>query len=92
MVNDTAKSEVITKGNMAPEDYEVAKKLCETDPEFLTLWDEHKKLKEKLRDLHEKKSLSDQDQVEIKKLKTKKLRGKDRIAVKIRQHKVASPG
>jgi len=92
MADETARDEAMARGNMAPEDYEIALKLCETDPEFLELWEEHKTLKQKLRDLNEKRSLTSEDEAEIKKLKTIKLRGKDRIALKIREYKVAPPG
>jgi len=73
--------------NMAPEDLEIARKLCETDLEFKLLWEEHKQLKDRLEQFKDKTFLTEQEQVEIKKLKHKKLLGKDKIAMKINQHK-----
>ena len=81
-----------TSGNMAPEDYEIAQRLCETDPEFKKLWDEHQELKEKLAELNTKLSLTTEEEMEMKRIKRIKLRGKDKIAMKIREYRVSSPG
>ena len=75
-------------GNMAPEDYQIALKLCENDPEFKKLWDEHIELKEKLGRLKNKPRLTPEEETEMKRIKRQKLWGKDKIAEKIRDYKV----
>ena len=84
--------EMNKRGNMSSEDYEIALRLCEHDPEFQKLWEEHQALKDKLRELEEKSRLTSEDEVEIKRIKRLKLWGKDRIATKIRDYKVSPPG
>ena len=76
-------------GNMAPEDLEIALKLCNSDPEFKKLWDEHQELKEKARELAGKTFLTPEEEIEVKRVKRLKLWGKDKIAEKIRGYKVA---
>jgi len=78
-------------GNMAPEEYEIAMELCDADPEFKDLWDEHRDLKDKLKALKEKSFLTTGEEMEVKRLKRIKLMGKDRIAEKIREYKVGVP-
>ena len=75
--------------NMTPEDLEIARKLCEGDEDFRELWDQHQALKETLRKLQEKTHLTSEEEAEVKKLKLQKLVGKDRIALKIADYKVA---
>jgi len=84
-----AQADMNNQGNMAPDDFEIAMKLCETDPEFKKLWDEHHELKGKARGLAEKPFLTPEEQVEVKRIKRLKLWGKDKIAEKIRDYKVA---
>jgi uncharacterized protein len=76
------------RGNMAPEEYDIAMKLCERDPEFKQLWDEHRELKTRLSELQAKTHLSTDEEIEVKRIKRVKLAGKDRIAEKIRDFKV----
>jgi uncharacterized protein YdcH (DUF465 family) len=75
-------------GNMSAEEYEIAMRLTESDPEFKRLWEEHRELKRRLNDLQAKPFRSAEDEVEIKRMKRLKLQGKDRIAEKIREFKV----
>jgi len=79
-------------GNMSPEDYEIALRLCGQDTEFKSLWDEHQSLKERLKTLSGKGRLTPEEEVEEKRLKRQKLWGKDKIAMKIREQKVSSSG
>jgi uncharacterized protein len=80
-------------GNMAPEEYEIAMRLCDQDPEFKQLWEEHRRLKTRLSELQAKAFLSADEELEVKRIKRVKLAGKDRIAEKIRDFKVGvSPG
>ena len=78
--------------NMTPADLEIATKLNEVDSEFRELWDEHQILKETLRRLTEKRYLTPEEEVEMKRLKLLKLVGKDKIAMKIAAYKVSTPG
>ncbi len=82
------KTDLANMGNMAPEEYEIAMKLCGDDPEFKQLWDEHHDLKQKLTSLREKSYLTTEEEVEVKRIKRVKLAGKDKIAEKIRDYKV----
>jgi len=75
--------------NMSKEDHEIALSLCESDNEFMELWQEHKDLKKQLKELESKPRLSSEEEIEIKRIKRLKLQGKDRIAQKINQYKVA---
>jgi len=86
-----APAEMTNQGNMAPEDFEIAMKLCAADPEFKKLWDEHHELKERARELGDKVFLTPEEELEVKKIKRLKLWGKDKIAEKIRDYKVAVP-
>ena len=83
-----AKAEMLNPGNMAPEDFEIAMKLCDSDPDFKKLWDEHQDLKEKARELASKSFLTTDEEIEVKRIKRLKLWGKDKIAQKIRGYKV----
>ncbi len=76
-------------GNMSREDYDIALSLCERDAEFLELWQEHQNLKKQLKDLESKSFLDSEEEQEVKRIKRLKLQGKDRIAQKIYQYKVA---
>jgi len=75
--------------NMPPEDLKIALQLCESDDEFKELWDKHQALKETLRRLQEKSRLTSEEEAEVKKLKLQKLVGKDKIALKIANYKLA---
>ncbi len=74
--------------NMAPEDIEIANALCEKDEEFKKLWNEHADFKARLDDLKLKTYLTAEEEAEVKRLKTLKLQGKDKIALKIKEYKV----
>ena len=73
---------------MAPEENEIAMRLCDADPEFRKLWDEHRELKQRLNDLQAKPFLTSEEEIEVKRIKRIKLAGKDKIAQKIREFKV----
>jgi len=62
-------------------------KLLEDDEEFKKIYSEHRELDEVVRNLEEKESLSEEDEVEIKRLKKIKLSLKDRMEAKIREVK-----
>ena len=66
---------------------EIIEKLLEDDEEFKKIYSEHRELDEVVRNLEEKESLSEEDEVEIKRLKKIKLSLKDRMEAKIREVK-----
>lgn len=74
--------------NMAPEDLEIAEKLCISDLDFKKLWEEHISLKTRISELSEKRFLTSDEEMEIKKLKRQKLLGKEKIIMKINDYKV----
>ena len=63
---------------------EIIEKLLEDDEEFKKIYAEHRELDEVVRNLEEKESMSEEDEVEIKRLKKIKLSLKDRMEAKIR--------
>jgi len=75
-------------GNMSPEDYEIAMKLRDGDPEFRELWEAHLDLKRQLKELESRPHLSADEEREVKKIKRQKLSGKDKLALKINEYKV----
>lgn len=66
---------------------EIIEKLLEDDEEFKKIYAEHRELDGVVRNLEEKESLSEEDEIEIKRLKKIKLSLKDRMEAKIRDVK-----
>ena len=66
---------------------EIIEKLLVNDEEFQKIYAEHRELDEVVRNLEEKEPASEEDEVEIKRLKKIKLSLKDRMEAKIRQVK-----
>lgn len=63
---------------------EIIEKLLEDDEEFKKIYAEHRELDEVVRSLEEKENASDEDEVEVKRLKKIKLSLKDRMEAKIK--------
>lgn len=63
---------------------EIIEKLLEDDEEFQKIFAEHRELDDVVASLEEKEALSEEDEVEIKRLKKIKLSLKDRMEAKIR--------
>lgn len=63
---------------------EIIEKLLEDDEEFQKIHAEHRELDEVVRSLEEKEPSTEEDEVEIKRLKKIKLSLKDRMEAKIR--------
>lgn len=63
--------------------------LLTTDEEFRRLHQEHQECERRLNELVQKSLLSQQDEIEEKKLKRHKLTLKDRMAALIREHEPA---
>jgi uncharacterized protein YdcH (DUF465 family) len=57
----------------------VKQELLESDDDFRSLFDEHKQCKERLEELRYKSLLSEDDEMEIKRIKLHKLSLKDRM-------------
>lgn len=66
---------------------EIIEKLLVDDEEFKKIYSEHRELDEVVRNLEEKESLSEDDEVEIKRLKKIKLSLKDRMEARLREVK-----
>lgn len=58
------------------------------DPEFRALHDDHQGAEQRLQELEQKSFLSEEDELEIKRLKRHKLFLKDRMAVIARDHRM----
>jgi uncharacterized protein len=67
-------------------DEAVRQELLATDEEFRRLYAEHRECESRLEAILEKASLSQDDEVEAKKIKVHKLALKDRMASLVRQH------
>lgn len=63
--------------------------LLKTDDEFRRLYEEHQECEGRLAALHQKSLLSQQDEIEEKRIKRHKLALKDRMAELMRQHQEA---
>ena len=63
---------------------ELKQELLASDPEFKALYDDHRSAKQRLRELAQKSFLSEEDELEIKQLKRRKLFLKDRMAAILR--------
>lgn len=66
---------------------EIIEKLLEGDEEFKKIFAEHRELDEVVRSLEEKENSSEEDEVEVKRLKKIKLSLKDRMEAKIKGFK-----
>jgi hypothetical protein len=68
---------------------ELKDELLQTDEEFRRLYDEHKQSEERLAEINQKTLLSQDDEVEEKKIKLHKLALKDRMENILRTHREA---
>lgn len=64
----------------------VKRELIQKDDEFRSLYEEHLAFKERLESIRVKLLLSEQDEVEMKKIKLHKLTLKDRMESMLRDH------
>lgn len=72
---------------MTAEDHDaLVRELLETEPEFRRLRDEHQQCERRLEELHHKSLLSQEDEIEEKRIKVHKLALKDRMEMMVRQH------
>lgn len=63
--------------------------LIESDEAFRRLYDEHQDYKRRLKEMRAKSLLSQDDEIEIKRIKLHKLALKDRMEVMLREHREA---
>ena len=63
----------------------VKQELLESDDDFRSLFEEHKQCKERLDSLHHKSLLSEDDEMEMKRIKLHKLSLKDRMEALARE-------
>jgi uncharacterized protein YdcH (DUF465 family) len=68
---------------------ELKEELIKTDAEFRRLHDEHQTCKQRLHDINQKSLLSQDDEIEEKKIKLHKLALKDRMEEILRAHREA---
>jgi uncharacterized protein YdcH (DUF465 family) len=64
----------------------LVRELLETDTDFRRLHDEHQQCEHRLEELRYKSLLSQEDEIEEKKLKVHKLALKDRMEYMVREH------
>jgi len=68
---------------------ELKEELIQTDPEFRRLHEEHQSCKQRLHEIYQKSLLSQDDEIEEKKIKLHKLTLKDRMEEILRLHREA---
>lgn len=68
----------------------VKQELLESDSDFRSLYEEHKGCKERLETLQHKSLLSEDDEMEMKRIKLHKLSLKDRMEALARERTVAA--
>ena len=68
---------------------ELREELLQTDEEFRRLHDEHQDYERRLAELHQRSVLSQDDEVEEKRIKLHKLALKDRMESLLRSHREA---
>jgi uncharacterized protein YdcH (DUF465 family) len=71
---------------------EIISSLYKESEEFRKLWDEHEELEKRLSELENQRFLTPGEEMEVKRIKKRKLLGKDRIEELIRGRKVGLPG
>ena len=72
---------------MTAEDHDaLVQELLETEPEFRRLHAEHQQCERRLEELIHKSLLSQDDEIEEKRIKVHKLALKDRMEMMVRQH------
>lgn len=64
----------------------IQEELLKTDESFKKLYNEHVEQKKKVQDIQSKGSLSEEDEIEIKRIKLHKLSLKDQMEAIARQH------
>ena len=64
----------------------VKEELIRSDEAFRSLYEEHREYKEKLRAIRGKSLPSEEDEIEIKRIKLHKLALKDRMEAMLREH------
>lgn len=72
---------------MTAEDHDaLMRELLETDSEFRRLHDEHQECERRLEELNHRSLMSQEDEIEEKRIKIHKLALKDRMELLLRQH------
>ena len=66
---------------------ELKEELIQTDPEFRRLYEEHQEYKRRLQEIQQKSLLSQEDEVEEKRIKLHKLMLKDQMEAILRTHR-----
>jgi uncharacterized protein len=64
--------------------------LVDTDPELRRHYEEHVELKKRLEDLRQKPFLTEEEEIEQKRIQKQKLAGKDRIMEILARHRQAA--
>ena len=64
--------------------------LIDTDPELRRHYEEHVELKRQLEDLRQKSFLTEEEEIEQKRIQKQKLAGKDRIMEILARHRQAA--
>lgn len=71
-------------------DDSVKQELLDSDDEFRSLWEEHRGCEERLTELAQKSLLSQEDELEEKRIKRHKLFIKDRMEAIVRERRTTS--
>lgn len=72
---------------MEVKEEELIRSLIDTDPELRQRYEEHQQLKERLEQLRQQSHLTEQEELEEKRIQKQKLAGKDRIMQILARHR-----
>lgn len=74
---------------MEPYEIRLIQSFVGRDEELKKLWEEHRSYEDRLRSLQTKGRLSDEEEMEVKRIQKLKLAGKDRILKILERHRKA---
>ncbi|MCE2486469.1 MAG: hypothetical protein J4F42_13210 [Desulfurellaceae bacterium] len=72
---------------MEAKEEELIRSLIDTDPELRRCYEEHQQLKHRLEQLRQQAHLTEQEELEEKRIQKQKLAGKDRIMQILARHR-----
>lgn len=72
---------------MAIKEEEMIRSLIDTDPELRQCYEEHQALKQRLGELRQQSHLTEEEEIEEKRIQKQKLAGKDRMMQILARHR-----
>ena len=72
---------------MEAKEEELIRSLIDTDPELRECYEEHRTLKQRLEELRQQSHLTEEEEIEEKRIQKQKLAGKDRMMQILARHR-----